>query len=477
MASDANASSTRSMDLHEVLDGQKVQRSSIIFLVITILAMISDGFDIAAMGLVAPELVKQWHVSSKDLVPAFSAGVFGLFLGAPLLGYLGDRLGRKTSLLIGLCSFGLFTLCTMAATSLDQFVVLRFLTGLGLGGMIPNAIALTAEIAPKRFRGMFVIIINFGVPAGMALPGFVAALLVPHYGWQVLMLVGGALPLAVALLVAVQVRESIRFLMQRGGREEVVRSMVQALRPDLSIPTGTRFTVPAAAMVEHGHTSPKKLFAGGLAFITPLLWIALAANQLTNFFTVSWLPTILQSSGLSSQQAGVSASMFATGGLIGGFILTFIIDRVGILPVVLFFLFGAPLVASIGIPGLSPFALAAIIAGAGFCVTGNNFAINAVMGMIYPTPVRSMGTGWAMACGRLGALIAQFAGGILLGMHLPSYELYFVPAGSLVVGAVASGALAILCVRNFGGTRIEEASMAVPAQAPAAALAEVKSPA
>lgn len=152
--------------------------------------------------------------------------------------------------------------------------------------------------------------------------------------------------------------------------------------------------------------------------------------------------------------------MFSMGGLVGGLVLTFIIDRFGALPVVVLFLLGAPAVAAIGFPGESPMALGAIIAAAGFCVTGNNFGMNAIIGMIYPTPIRSMGTGWAQACGRIGALAAQIVGGVLLGMHLPTQELYLVPAVALVVGAVAAGVLVLLCVRRFGGYRVDEAAAA-----------------
>ena len=137
-----------------------------------------------------------------------------------------------------------FTLATMAATTLTEFAALRFLTGVGLGGLIPNIVALVAEAAPKRRRGMFIVIVNFGVPAGISLPGLVAAALVPSYGWPVLLLVGGLLPLAVMGLVAVSARESIKFLVARGGRDDQVRRMLATIRPDL--PAGSVRLQPKA---------------------------------------------------------------------------------------------------------------------------------------------------------------------------------------------------------------------------------------
>jgi len=424
--------------------------------------MLSDGFDLSAIGYVGPELVKQWHIAPPQLAPVFTAGIVGLLVGAPLFGFVGDRAGRKKAILIGLCAFGGLTLATMAATSLPQFVVLRFLTGVGLGGVIPNVIALTAEVAPKRLRGRFIVIVNFGVPAGIALPGMVAAGLVPTFGWPVLLFVGGVLPLAVAALALVALPESIKYLANRGDRAEQVRRLARVLRPDLAIDGSTRFIAPARGPAAAAG-SPKTLFAGGLATITPLLWIALAANQMSNFFSLTWLPTLLQSAGASTSQAGLSASLFAIGGLAGGLCLTFIIDRLGVIPLVALFFVGAPLIAAIGFSGLSATEHGMIIAGAGFCVTGINFGMGAVLGAIYPTPVRAMGTGWAQAAGRVGALAAPLAGGALLTMQLPLAELLLAPAMVLGVGAVTCATLAVLCVRRFGGTRLSEFPAVEPA--------------
>ena len=449
-------------NLNDLIDSQKVRTSTIVFLAIVTLAMVGDGFDLAAIGLVAPELVKEWHIAPAQLAPVFTAGLVGMFIGAPLLGYVGDHIGRKKTILIALCIYGVLSLVTMAASSLVHFQILRFLTGIGLGGMIPNILALTAELAPKRLRGTFTIISLFGVPAGIALPGWVAALLVPSYGWPVLLLIGGLLPLFIAALGLLILPESLKFLVQRGGHDEDVRRIARTLRPDLPIGSQTTFSV-GPSEIDLSSRSPKKLFEGALAIITPAMWIALAANQMTNFFTLSWLPTLLQSTGLSTAQAGINSSLFSTGGLVGGLVLIFVIDRLGALPIIVLFLLGIPLVASIGTPGLSLMSIGMLIAGAGFCVTGNNFGINSAMVLIYPTSVRSMGAGWAQAVGRLGSLAAPIIGGILLGVHLPVQKLYFVPAFSLFIGAIASGIMVLFCVRRFGGFRLDESAVPAPA--------------
>jgi MFS transporter, AAHS family, 4-hydroxybenzoate transporter len=441
------------IDLNDLVDGQTLRASTIVFVVVATLVLISDGFDLSAMGYVAPELIKAWHVAPHDLVGVFSSGIVGLLFGAPLLSLVGDRLGRKKAILIGLAVFGTASLITMRASSLHQFAVLRFITGLGLGGVIPNVTALVAELVPKRLRGRLLVVVNMGVAAGIALPGFVAAGLVPRFGWPVLLFVGGTFPLAVAILAFFKLPESIKYLAQRSDRDSEMKRFARVLRPDLAIGTATRLTSPIS-LTPRG--SPIALFRAGLGVITPLLWIVVATNQMANFFSLTWLPTLLQSSGSSTSQAGLSASLFSIGGLVSGLCLISVIDRFGVVPLVALFVLGAPFVAAIGISGLPSWEHGLIIAAAGFCVTGINFGSSAVLGIIYPTPIRSTGTGWAQAAGRIGAIAAPIAGGTLLALKVPMQQLPLAPALVLGIGALASLALTVLCVRRFQGLRLDE---------------------
>lgn len=459
------------LDLNEVVDGQKLGRASLAFFTVAMLTFISDGFDLAAMGYIAPELTREWHIAPARLVPAFSAAIIGMMIGGPVMGFLGDRYGRKRVIFGGLCAIGLTTLVTMATHGIADLVLLRFLTGLGLGGVIPNVVALVAEVVPRRVRGRLIIVVSLGIVIGIAMPGFVAAALVPRFGWRVLLLVGGVLPLLVALASLVYVPESIKYLMERGDRQAEVRRLARTLRPDLPIGDDTGFTLPAAAPGGR-RGSIKPLFAGDLALVTPLLWICQAANQMANFFSLTWLPTLLQASGASATAASVSASLFSIGGLVGGLVLLFIIDRLGVIPLVLLFLAGTPLVAAMAVADLSPSAHALVIAGAGLCVTGVQLGITALLGIFYPTPVRSLGTGWTQAAGRLGALAAPIVGGILLDMHIPMRRLPLAPAILLAVGFVACAALALLCVRRFGGLHPDEFTATPPSRDAAPGLAD-----
>jgi len=454
-------SSQAVLDLNTVVDGQKIGRSAILLLVIAVAALASDGFDLAAMGYIAPELIKQWKIEPAGLVPAFSSGIIGLMAGNALLGLIGDKYGRKRMIIAGLCVFGIATLVTMAVRSTADLVILRFLTGIGLGGVAPNVFALVAEVTPRRIRGRLLVIVSLGVLLGISLSGIIAGALVPQYGWRAVLLVGGVLPLLIAMVSLYFLPESIKYLLVRADRDAEVRRLARRLRPDLVIGDSTRITFPAASSpAQRG--SFRRLFSNDFAIVTPLLWFCQAAIQMAIYFSLTWLPTLLQSTGSSIAEAGFSASLFSTAGLVSSLVLLIIIDRLGVISLVVLFVVGTPLVAAMALTGLSPVVHALIIAGAGFCVMGVQVGLAALLGIFYPTEIRSTGNGWTQAVGRLGALAAPLAGGVLLNMHIPIQSLVLAPAGFLAVGAVTCGTLAVICVRRFGGLHPGEFSISSP---------------
>ncbi len=400
-------------------DSWRLDGRTLLFLAIATLALVSDGYDLSAMGYVAPALGKSWGLAPAAFVPAFSAAIIGMMIGGPLLGVLGDRFGRKRSIVWGLVLIGLVTLVTAAVRSPTELVLLRLITGLGLGGVIPNVGALVAEMTPARHRGRVLVIVTMGVPLGIALPGLVATTLVPVWGWRALLIVGGVLPLLVALAGVFALPESGKFLAAR------------------------------ATGANRGN-----VFAGDLAVVTPLLWFCQAANQMANFFALTWLPTLLASaSATASGHGSATAALFSLGGLISGVVLLFVLDRLGTAPILLLFVVGAPLVACMALADLPPALHALVIAGAGLCVTGVQIGITALLAIVYPTPIRSVGVGWTQAAGRVGALAAPVVGGILLGLNVPMRDLPFAPALLMALGAIACAWLAWLFHRRFGSFR------------------------
>ncbi|TAJ26566.1 MAG: hypothetical protein EPO59_24605 [Bosea sp. (in: a-proteobacteria)] len=180
---------------------------------------------------------------------------------------------------------------------------------------------------------------------------------------------------------------------------------------------------------------------------------------MANYFSLTWLPILLQSSGISPADASVAASFFAVGGLVGGMLLLFVVDRLGVIPLSLMFLAGAPLIATMVLPGLPLWGHEILIAGAGLCSMGIQLAITPILGILYPTAVRSSGTGWAHGVGRVGALAAPVVGGVILSLKAPPHYMTLAPSVLFLVGALASGLLAIICFRHVGGWQIDELSV------------------
>ena len=436
------------------MNGQKFGRFNINLLLWSFLAMLSDGYDIAALASAAPALARAWHLAPKAFAPALSASLFGILLGAPLLGYVGDRLGRRRTIVAGCTIYGLGTLATAAATGLDQVVALRFLTGIGLGGLMPNAIALNSELAPMRLRAMLVVLMFTGITMGGSLPGYIQAWLIPLYGWRIMFWIGGLLPLLVAGCLLFSLPESVKYLASRSQRPCELLLTVRRLRRDLSIADDTQFVIAPAASASG--SGLRHIFSGGLAWITPLLWLCFVGALMTNYFLNSWLPLIFESSGLTPKQNGIATSLYHNGGMIGGLLVSLALGRYGFAVIALLFLLAAPAIAAIGIPGVSYLTMASAVALAGFCTLGAQFGNNAASGLLYPTAFRSRGVGWALGIGRLGSIAGPLVGGWFIGMKLPPQQLFTVAAVPMVFGLIASLGVAWLCHRRLGGLQLND---------------------
>jgi AAHS family 4-hydroxybenzoate transporter-like MFS transporter len=447
------------LGLETLVDEQQFGRFNLALLCLSFLAMLSDGFDIAALASAAPALARDWHVLPKSFGPALSASLFGILIGAPVLGYLGDRRGRRPAVVLGSLIFGLGTLATVATQSIGQMTVLRFLTGIGIGGLMPNLIALSSELQPKRWRATMVVLMFTGITAGSSLPGFVQAWLIPEYGWHVMFLIGGSVPLLVAVLLHFKLPESVKYLSLRPDQRPQLLATLRRLRPDLGIADDAEILSPAA--VEVPGTGLRQIFGNGLAWITPLLWLCFAMTLMTQFFMVSWLPLILETDGLAPREAGIATSLYHIGGTVGGVIVSLLLSRYGFAVIAVLFVGAIPAMAAVGTANLPFVALAAITALSGFFVLGSQFGNNAASGLLYPTAYRSRGVGWALAIGRFGSVAGPLVGASLIAAKMPAQKLFTIASLPMVVGAVAAGVLALLCYRRFRGPSLDDSAVRV----------------
>lgn len=437
------------LDVSRLIDERPMNAFNASLVVLSFFVILFDGYDIAAVAYAGPFLVKEWGLTNMaGLGLAFSSGLIGILFGAPLFGLVGDRYGRKKAIIGSCLTFGLFTLVAAKAGSVQSLAVLRFFAGIGIGGLLPNIIALNAEFAPKRVRATMIIIMFTGITFGGAVPWGISYWLAPQYGWQLLFWVGGIAPLLISIAALLWMPESIKFLVVRGQSQDVAR-MVTRLAPSLNLAPNTTFVIRDEQ--NYAGFAPRLLFADGLHYLTPLLWVLFVCNLMVFYFTSQWLPTVLPSVGISRETGAGALALFQLGGTIGGLILSRQLDKKGLMPVMILFLLSMPIVAAIGYSMSSVPVLMVVTFFAGFCLLGLQFGINATSAMLYPTSIRSNGSGWAFGVGRFGSIAGPLLAGFLLDMHLPIQQVFLVLLIPLAIGTVASFVMARLYYERFEG--------------------------
>jgi AAHS family 4-hydroxybenzoate transporter-like MFS transporter len=435
------------VDVAAFIDAQPIGGFQIRLLLACAMVLVLDGFDTTAIGYVAPALAREWNLGRGALGPVFSAGLFGLMIGALLFGPLADRIGRKKIIILSTIAFGIGTLVTAFVNDMNTLFVVRLLTGLGLGGAMPNTIALTSEFGPRRRRATMVMVMFVGFSVGAALGGLLAAALIPQFGWRSVFVVGGIAPLVLAPILALRLPESVRFLALTGQANERVAQLLALVNPKSVIASATRFVVDEPALTG---IPVKHLFAGGRTLATLLLWVVFFMSLLDIYFLSNWLPTVLNDLGASISAAAAIGSMLQVGGIVGTFALGSVIDRFSFRALALVYFMGLFAVGAIGQLGHSAILVTIAIFVAGFCIVGGQIAANALAAGFYPTSVRATGVGWALGIGRVGSIVGPLVGGVLLSLKWSAGEVFVTAACAALCAALA--ALALSRLAGLGGS-------------------------
>jgi len=424
-----------------------------------VLLSLIDGYDIAAIAFAAPHLVTDWGLKPGALGRVFSASLIGILFGSAVFGWVGDRYGRKTALIASNLLFGVFTLAAAWATNLDQLFWLRLLAGLGIGGVIPNVVAINTESSPRKLRATLALIGVGFVPIGGAIPGVVAAALVPTHGWQILFTIGGIVPIILAGIALFTLPESIKFMALHESQRSKMEKTIAALDPSFKIPANAKFVIEDEQ--QFPGFNPVYLFRQGLWLITPLLWLLFALNLMGYFFLLSWTPTLMAVLKLPPTVGALAGAMIQLGGTVGSLILARWFERRRFFAIAIVFVAAVPIVASIGYAGQSSTtALAIATFFAGFCVLGIQTGINVAGALVYPTSLRANGSGWQLGIGRIGSIVGPLVGALLIG--LPVEKLYTWSALPFAVGAVVC-----FVIWRLNETRLREHPELQAAQAPA----------
>jgi AAHS family 4-hydroxybenzoate transporter-like MFS transporter len=427
--------SGRTVNVTELIDERSFGRFQFLVALWCGFLVIIDGFDIGTTAYVVPVMAPQWHVSPAGFGPVFLSTLVGVLFGTLAAGPLADRFGRKRVALAAVATFGVFELATLPVGAITSFIIVRFLTGLGIGALMPISIALTAEYAPRRIRTTMTAIMYLGFPIGVGTGGFIAAEIIPAYGWQSMFVIGGAVPLILLPLAAMALPESIRFLVVRSDRPGEVARLLNKLTRSSDYTASDSYTIAE----ERTHGFPvRQLFAEGRGVATSLLWVAFFCNLLIIYSINAWLPTVLKETGVPLNVTFRLTGAFSAGGVVSILILGPIVDRIGAARVLTcLFTVAAIAVIGIGWSGSSVPLLAITIVTAGGCVTAGQSFCNILAAGLYPTTMRSTGIAWGLGVGRAGTMLGPIVGSLMLSAQMAPAAILYSTAIPATIAAVA----------------------------------------
>ena len=422
-------------DIEQLMDGSRLSPLHRRVLVLCGLAAFLDGYDVAVMASATPSIAAAWHVNPGDLRWIVTAAVIGIAASSLLVSPLGDYFGRRVVLLTSFAIVAVSTLLGSTASTPEELFFWRFLTGIGLGASLPNALALGAEYAPVKSRTALVALLACGISLGSASSGLVAPPILAAGGWRALFVTGGCIAL-LAWIPLFALPESLRFLTARGRDPERIGRLLERLNGSHRYESGNLYTLPEKN--SGSRLSVSYLLTPRLAPATLLLWLVFFLNLGLLYLMSTWLSTLLHEGGLPLPRALRIAAMFQIGGVVGGFGLAWLMQRWGpFLVLAVSYTLTAGALAFLGTHITSPALLVILILITGNGINGGQVALNAVSATLYPTAARATGVGWALGVGRFGAFVGPFTAGKLMAAGIKLGHLFWLAIIPTLVCAVA----------------------------------------
>ena len=426
------------INISDAIDNSEIGAFQIGVFILCALCLILDGFDVQAVGYVGPSLIKDWQISRAELGRVAGAGNFGVLIGAVLFTMLADKIGRRPVLIGATLFFSAVTFLTGYVTSVPQLLGARFVAGIGMGCIIPNATALIGEYSPRRKRVTLMMNVSVAFTAGAAVSGFASTWLIPTFGWRSMFYLGGAAPFVTGLLMAFWLPESLQFLAVNRREHEIAKWLK---RIDPAVP---REPANGYVVDEQNWTGVPvvHLFREGRALGTVLLWVINFMNLLNLYFLSNWLATVFSDAGYSGSTALLVPTTLQVGGTLGTFGLAWLIGRLNFIPVLTTcFAIACLSIALIGQPGLTVGLLFVAVFVAGWCVVGGQPALNTLAATYYPTALRSTGIGWGLGIGRIGAIVGPVLAGELLNLKWPANRLFLAAAVPALIACAVTFSL------------------------------------
>jgi len=396
-----------------------------------------DGFDTAAIGFIAPSLLKEWGVGKPALAPVLSAALFGLAAGALVAGPLADRLGRRIVLMGSVLVFGVACGASSLAGNLESLTVLRFVTGIGLGAAMPNAVTLISEFCPDARRAFITNAMFCGFPLGAACGGFLASWMIPHWGWRSVLALGGITPIALLVVMAFTLPESVRLMVARGAPAERIRAVLRRIHA--SAADYTHYVMNERQAGQGGKPAGgfSVLFSPSYAVGTLMLWLAYFMGLVIFYALVNWMPILFKDAGLAPQTATLISALFPLGG-VGAILFGWLMDRYESNRIIAIgFALTAVAVFMIGQAAGNVGLLTVTVFVAGTLMNTAQSSLPALAASYYPTQGRATGVAWMLGIGRFGGIAGSFLVAELSRRQLAFSQVFMVVAAAALVSMAA----------------------------------------
>jgi len=405
------------------------------------IVVLADGFDTAAIGFIAPSLIGEWGVERPALGPVLSAALFGLAFGALCSGPLADHFGRKTMLSASVLLFGVACTASSFSANLSQLTVLRFVTGIGLGAAMPNAVTLMSEYCPDRRRATLTNLMFCGFPLGAAFGGFLAAWMIPLWGWRSVLELGGAVPLVLAVVMFAYLPESVRYMVAEGYPTERIRNALN--RISSSAAQATSFFITEKAPFNQAQSAIGVVLSRSYVVGSVTLWLAYFMGLVIFYALINWMPILFKDAGMTPRTATLISALFPLGG-VGAVLFGFLMDRFNANRIIAAgYALTAACVYAIGQAiGDVGWLMAAVFVGGTLMNTAQS-SMPALAAAFYPTHGRATGVSWMLGFGRFGGIAGSFLVAELTRRQLGLSEIFAIVAAAGVVAAVA------LMVKDF----------------------------
>jgi AAHS family 4-hydroxybenzoate transporter-like MFS transporter len=452
----------KTVDVGQLIDDGQWTTYQKLLIAGTALTIILDGIDNQLLGNAIPSLMKEWSLQRSAFSTALAASPFGMMIGGAVGGMLGDRIGRRTALLASVISFAALTLAISSVNSLTLLTALRFLAGLGLGGAMPNAAALASEYVPRRRRPVAVTLTIVCIPLGGTLAALLSARVIPMYGWRALFILGGIIPIALAIILLKVLPESPRYMASRRDRWPELIALLRKIGNN--VPSDATFVEAGGAQPAKSTASMGDLFVPELRRDTLGLFGSFFFCLLVNYVGILLLVPTLTGAGFTQPNASDALGWWNLGGVGGALLGAVVIQRLGSRMTMLGLsgvaIASAFIVAAMPIDAQNAATLVVMFVILGGTLNAVQTTMYALAANVYPTEIRGTGIGTAVAVGRIGNVLASYVGNFSLDRGGP--PAYFSTFG---IGMVLVFLSLAVIRRHIGSTMSEVSAMKVGAPA------------